>query len=392
MRLFIYALGSVPVELLFSDSRRIRSDETHVDDWIPCGVTAEKFAGECFLHLEQEGFTFQQSKDSGTYEFLLLSPPYPQAAQFTLSCHTEKTNGKEDFRVKRLTPSTYESPASSESKMYILINQSLGLDYRRGALFAATRIDNNKVFLRYVDSLRLWWIEDTKSTSPTEESPRDICFGQSASSQHKFILERSSQPTPLCFPRPQTAEQYFPRLDILLWNVLPLIERYISQFTWEFWITLSGNSKIAFVAALMQSFLARWLFEKILRSVGHRAWIATYGQSWTPHGRWRWFWGYMNFHSPVAFKTYAKFVASVSFVACVLAKSYSGLMAITLYWLPLFDRKQLLNLYIWLFLNKLLDVLALSLTQSLILYFILYILIQGLMELKFDERRDGVEE
>lgn len=142
-------------------------------------------------------------------------------------------------------------------------------------------------------------------------------------------------------------------------NGLPLIEHYISYRAWPLWNKFFGSdgvsvtsSKRAFVAALLQGFLTRWAVERALHYIGHRAWLATYGQNWTPHGRWKWFWKYMNFQSPVSFKSYAKALATAAFVVSVMANQYAGVLAVSLYWLVILNRRHLANLYVWAVLYK----------------------------------------
>ena len=352
MRLFIYALGSVPVELLYSNCGRIGGDAIQVDGWIPCEVAAEKFSGEHLLHLGQEGFTFRRSEDSPPYEFFLLTPPYPRTARFSISCHDKRTEEKMDFRVEALSTRTHKSPTRSEGKVYILIDRYLRPNHPRGAQFLVTRIDNEKVFLQYIRPLRLWKTNDIQLSSTMEENLEDRCFILPAAPQQKFILERSSSPQASGFPRPQNPDQYFPRLDVIIFNVCPAIQLYISSFTWVLWNRLFKNGKIATAAFLLEASSYPWLFEWALRSMSHRAWIATYGRSWTPHGPWKWFWRCMNFQSPISYKAYAKALATFSFIACVLTNNYWGMLSVSIYWLPLFERKQLGLLYLWALLFK----------------------------------------
>lgn len=336
MRSFIYALGSVPVELLYSNCDRIGGDAIQVDGWIPCEVAAEKFSGKHLLQLGQEGFTFQRSEDSPPYEFFLLLPPYPRSARFSLSCHDKRTDEKIDFRVEALSTSTHESPTSSEANVCILINRSLGPNHLRGAQFLVTRIDNEKVFLQYTHPLRLWITDDTQLSSTMEENLGDTFLARPAAPQQRFILERSSSPRDFGFPRPQNPDQYSPRLDFLIFNVYPMIGLYMNYLTSILWNRLFKSGKIAFAALLLEVFLRLWLLEWALHSMSHRAWMATHWQSWTPHGPWKWFWRYMNFQSPISFKAYAKALATVSFVASVLTNNYWGMLAVSCYWLRFF--------------------------------------------------------
>jgi hypothetical protein len=168
----------------------------------------------------------------------------------------------------------------------------------------------------------------------------------------RFILERASSPQASGFIRPQNPDQYSARLDVLLFNVCCLIGLYMRSLTWILWNRLFKNSKIAIAASFLEAFLEPWLFEWALHSISHRAWIATYGRSWTPHGPWKWFWRYINFQSPISSKAYSKALDVFSFVACVLTYNYWGMFSISIYWLPLFESRQLGLLYVWALLYK----------------------------------------
>ena len=359
MRLFIYALGSVPVELLYTDCTRIGGDATQVDGWIPNEVAAENLSGEHLLQLGKEGFIFERSQGSPPYEFFLLHPPYPRTTRFSLSSQDKRTNNRPVFVVEALGTKTHQAAIGCEAKEYILINRVLGPTQLRGAHFQVTRTENEKIFLRYLGSLRLWESDGIPLSSAASCNPGDTFFITPAAPQQRFILERSFSTLASSVPRPQMPEQYQPRVDFLIFNIYPLIDQYVNSHTWVLWNRLFKTdgialttSPLAVLASLLEACLRRWILHRVLYSMTFRAWIATYEQSWTPHGRWKWLWAYMNFQSPVSFKTYAKASATVSFVVCVLTANHAGMMAVSLYWLQFYERKQLGQLYVWALMYK----------------------------------------
>ena len=346
MRLLIYALGSVPVELLYSDCNRIGARIVKVDGWIPREVVTERFSGEHLLHLGPAGFTFQRRQESTPYEFIFLAPSCPRTGRYSLFHWDEDARECTHHRVEVLSKTQDRSTFRSNTRMCILIDRSLGEDRLRGAQFVLTRIDHEKVFIHYVHSIKLSRTDEKYSSSARQANPRDTFFGKSAGPQLEFILERSF-PQMVDLPRPQNPEQYTARLDLLKFNAVPLIQYPISYYSWNFWSWILPSTKLAFAVLLLEMSLSQWLLIWTLNSIGHRAWTTTYGASWTPEGPWKWFWKYMNFHSPISQKTYAKTGSAISFVVCVLTDNYSGMMAIAIYWLVLYERKELGVLYAW---------------------------------------------
>lgn len=354
MRVLIYALGCVPVELLYSDCHRIGDDTVKVDGWIPCEVVTETFSGEHLLNLGPAGFTFQRTQESTPYEFILLAPSCPRTGRYSFFHRNKQDHHWTHFRVEVLSKTLNTSMFSSKTRMCILIDRSLGEDRLRGAQFVLTRVDHKKVFIHYVYSIKLSKTHEQYSSSARQAHPRDKFFGKSAGPQLEFILERSF-PQMVDLPRPQNPEQYTARLDLVKFNVLPLVHYCINYYSWNFWSWVLPNTKLALVVLWLETPITQWLLLTMLNSISHRAWVTTYAGNWTPHGPWKWFWKYMNFHSPISHKTYAKTGATISFVMCVLTDKYSGMMAVSLYWLVLYERKELGVLWAWALLYNVLE-------------------------------------
>ena len=348
MRVLIYALGHVPLELLFSDCERLGGGAIQTDGWIPSEVVRQEFLGEQFLQLESEGFTFHCKDKSYACEFFLFSSRSTWLSRFYLDCYEKGSKEKLKFQAEALSREPdhdSSTPTQTQTDGCMLIDQSPGPDNVRGAQFLVTRIDNDKVFLKYVCPLRLRRIEDTSSDPGRDNSLETLNIIRSTP-QLKFVLERSSRKVDID-PRPQNPEQYHNRIDFFIGWVIPWFNKIISPFTFMLWQKVFPNTWLAVLAASTEGYIRLLLIERALHWLCYRWWVSTYSQTWTIKGPWRWLERYMNFAGPISVKTAGKAVSTVAFVLCVLTNQFAGLMSVTLYWLMLFDRKMLGQLWTW---------------------------------------------
>ena len=78
----------------------------------------------------------------------------------------------------------------------------------------------------------------------------------------------------------------------------------------------------------------------------HTAWMATYRPNWDPNGRWKLFWKVSNWEPPVPFTTMMKLLCNVVFSLSFTFGYWSRVVLVTLYWLPLYNKEELLGMYV----------------------------------------------
>ena len=63
-------------------------------------------------------------------------------------------------------------------------------------------------------------------------------------------------------------------------------------------------------------------------------------------GRWKLFWKVSNWEPPVPFTTIMKWFCRVMFSLYITTGMWTGVGIITCYWMPLYDRQELLGMYV----------------------------------------------
>ncbi|PQE09588.1 het domain protein [Rutstroemia sp. NJR-2017a WRK4] len=338
MKQLFYGLESLPAELLFSDCARLGT--CAVDSWIPHEITHEIFEGTHTLKLDQAGFTFETKKGAEALKFYLLSSAQ-RSNGFRLLLPDLKDAKGPKYDVKALQKSDNEQPAAPTSVWCIVVDNEPA---ERGARFVVNRVVGNKYFLHYDCPLRLTKTDDLKSPSDSGQKLKHEIGAVRLSGD--FIIERSHEPQDLSISRPQNPEKYSDRLIVItqaVCGVLTFVERYLMRALWG---DENSMSTIFYILYGLYSFKKRLWVEEALRGFVHHAWMATYQPDWSPHGRWKWFWKLSNWEPPVAFSTMNKWMCTFVFFASFLMRNWTGVLTVTLYWLPLFDKQELANMYV----------------------------------------------
>ncbi len=337
MKQLFYGIESLPTELLFSDCARLGT--CTVDAWIPREIAPESFEGRHTLKLGSAGFTFKTSKSAQALKFYLLSSTH-RSDRFRLLLPYQRDAKNHKYNVKALQRSNDEQPATPTSLLCIVVDKE---PPERGARFVVTRVVGNKYFLHFDCTLRLTKINDSENISDTRQDPKHECGAVSLSGD--FIIERSYEPQDLSISRPQNAEQYSDRLVVIcqaICGTLSLGERYLMRAIWG---DENSMSTLFYIFYGLYSFKQRQWVEGAINAFVHRAWMATYQPDWDPHGPWKWFWKLSNWEPPIPFRTLMKWWCSLSFFNHFQTKYWSGVALVTLYWLPLFSKQELMNMY-----------------------------------------------
>lgn len=340
-KLLFYGLGTLPVELLFSECARLGCCE--MDSWIPREIVPETFSGEHVLRLGSEGSTFHQQKGDKPLKFFSISRSVVWQDQVLLSVSDGTEDAERCYVVKAVTSSTGQSPARSKNGWYLLFEDNSSDP--RAARFMISRRNGNRVFLHFDCSLRLSRrYDDTPET--TEQLPSYTCIARPADSQEEFIIEKSSTPQSLSTPRPQNPEQYSDRLDVIsevLCSGLDYVERYIMS-----WLLgdIMDKSWLVFIAYGVFVFMQRGWVDRALHAFVHRAWFETYSPTWSPNGPWKWFWKLSNYEPPIPFMKMMKYFCRFAFFFSLLLGFYGGMVLVSLYWYIIFPKRELANMYI----------------------------------------------
>ena len=338
MKHLFYGLESLPTELLFSACARL--GQCTVDAWIPREIAPERFGGEHTLKLGSTGFTFETKKGAQPLRFYMLQSAR-QSKRFRLLLPTRKGAEGPRYNVEALQRSNGEQSAASTRRWCIVIDNE---SPERGARFVVNRISGNKYFLRFDCPLRLTKIEDSVSPDDAQEDHRPEC--STVGMHGDFILERSYDPQDLRISRPQNPEQYGDRLLVIsqaINDIIDLGERYLMRKIWGAENSFSTLFYVFYVLYICKK--QDWV-KNALTAFVHRAWMATYQPDWDANGPWKWFWKLSNWEPPVPFKKLMKWWLYFNFLLHFEANSWSGMVRVTLYWLPLFPARELMNLYV----------------------------------------------
>jgi hypothetical protein len=338
MKQLFYGLESLPAELLFSDCARLGT--CAVDSWIPREIAHEIFEGKHTLKLDSAGFTIETKKGSQALKFYLLSSAQ-RSDCFRLLLPDLKDAKGPKYDVEALQKSNDKQPAAPTSVWCMLVDNE---PTERGARFVVNRVVGNKYFLHFDCPLRFTKIDDSKSPSDSEQDLKHEIGAVSLSGD--FIIERSHEPQDLSISRPQNPEQYSDRLIVITQAVCEALtfgERYLMRALWSDENSMSTTFNICYGLYIYKKHL--WI-EKALSGFVHRAWMATYQPDWSPHGRWKWFWKLSNWEPPVAITNMYKLMCTLLFYRDFLTRNWPGVLAVTLYWLQLFDKQELANMYV----------------------------------------------
>jgi hypothetical protein len=178
MKLLFYGLGTLPVELLFSECARLGCCE--MDSWIPREIVPETFFGKHVLRLGSEGFTFHQPKGDEPLKFFSISRSVVWLDQVLLSVSDRPEDAERCYVVKAAMSSTGQSPTSSENGWCILFEDDSSDP--RAVRFMISRRNGNKVFLHFDCPLRLSR-RHNGTPETTEQLPSYTCIARPADSQ-----------------------------------------------------------------------------------------------------------------------------------------------------------------------------------------------------------------
>ncbi|KAK4222930.1 hypothetical protein QBC38DRAFT_512675 [Podospora fimiseda] len=345
MKILVYSVGKLPVELLFSDCPRLGSCVT--DSWIPLEVTPENFTGDHVLRLGKDGFTVQRensSKERLKLYTISRSFVWKPDVPMILNVSDMPDDEDEQYLVKGVHGSPVLSPHDLKNGWVILIEPD---EYNpRAARFAINRRAGHKLFLHFDCPLKLSRI-DKDGPEQNDEEPTQTCIARRADFITDFIIERSQLTGDyLSMARPQNPQQFSTRIMVTsqwIYFGLGYLERQFLR-----WMFGDENkmSRLFYAAYFLYKTAQLPWIERCLVELGHSAWIKTFSPTWTPTGRWKWFWKLSNYEPPVPFMTINKFFLKAMFSVCVMFGSYTGLAMISLYWVVPYPVAELVSMYI----------------------------------------------
>jgi hypothetical protein len=339
MKQLFYGLESLPAELLFSDCARL--GQCTVDAWIPREIVPVTFENQHTLRLSSAGFTFETMKGAPALKFYLLSSAH-RSSSFRLQLPSQKdAKPRLTYNVEEVQRSNDEQPSAPTGLWCIVVDEQ---PPERGARFAVSRVVGDKYFLHFDCPLRLAKIDDAEDPSDAQQEPKNECGAVNLNGD--FIIERSYEPRDLSISRPQNPEQYSDRLIIigsLIVDALNLGERRLVRALWG---DENSMSTLFYICWCLYNFQKIQWVHKALTMFVHRAWMATYRPDWNPNGPWKWFWKLSNWKPPIPFRTLMKWFCSFTFFIHFYTNNWSGVTMVTLQWLPLFPKEELMNMYV----------------------------------------------
>ena len=338
MKQLFYGLESLPTELLFSDCAR--PSPCTVDAWIPREIAPESFEGKHTLKLGSAGFTFDTRKGAQALKFYLLSSAN-RLDRFRLLLPDQEDARSLKYNVEALQRSDDEQTTAPTRVCCMVINDG---SPERGARFVVNRVVGNKYFLHFDCPLRLTEMDDSESSSDAQQDPTHECGAVRLNGD--FIIERNHESQDLSISRPQNPEQYSDRLIVVgnsISDTLSLGEGYLIRTIWG---DVNAMSKPIFIFYCVWCYKKRRWVEQALHAFMHRAWMATYQRDWDPNGPWKWFWKLSNWEPPILFETLMQWWCSFVFFLNFQTGSWSQVVVVTLYWLPLFPKRQLMRMYV----------------------------------------------
>ncbi|KAH8722798.1 hypothetical protein GQ44DRAFT_346051 [Phaeosphaeriaceae sp. PMI808] len=336
MKLLFYGLGTVPVELLFSDCARIGC--CNVDAWIPKEIVPEHFQGKHTLKLASDGFIFQQQEDSELAKFFLF-PMKTEICEFmAVSLPGVSKDLMTEYLVTALRRGGEEPPVTSQSGWCILLDVKtdiLNIDttISRGARFIITRTIGKKFYLHFDCPIRLVKTQVPRLTT--------TLTAQRPGPQAKFVIEKSTTPQILGISRPQNPKQILVRIMAMVGIIhgfvtsfeKPFLEPYVNM------ILPTTLLRVTF-RVVLSHYEIRWI-KQLLMAIGHHAWFATYQPTWRANGRWRPFWYLFNYAPPIPFSTLMKYFCQAVLVLLLKKEVYSGACIIAGYWLQFYPFREL---------------------------------------------------
>jgi hypothetical protein len=341
MKLLFYGLGTLPIELLFSESVRLGCCE--VDSWIPRDIVPGAFVGDHVLRLGAEGFTFHQQRGNKPVKFFLVSRSAVWQDQVLLSVTGRTEEAERHYVVRAAVPSTAQPPANSKNGWCILFETKSSDP--RAARFMISRRKGNKVFLHFDCPLRLCRIHGDTSRATTQ-LPSYTCIARPADSQEEFIIEKSSTSQTLSMARPQNPTQYSDRLDF----ITQALHFGFGYTEWRIMGWLLGDTMnknwLILIAYGVFHFMQRGWIEQALHAFVHRAWSETYSTTWSPNGSWKWFWKLSNYEPPIPFMAMTKYLYRFTFTISLLADFYGGVFIVSLYWYVCSETREMADMYV----------------------------------------------
>lgn len=354
MKLLVYSLGELPIELLFSECPRMGCRQT--DSWIPLEVVPESFLGEYVLKLSRDGFSFHRKKASQAPLQLYnvsRSVVWHRVGQTVLTVSDRPGDEERRYLVKAVPNTTESQQTLISQKGWLILFEEHSID-PRAARFIISRIIGNKVFLHFDSPMQLVRIYDDSPESKTiDQASSHNCIARRADSAEEFIIERSP-PTPesLSLARPQNPAQYSDRIDVVVQLVyfgLGYLERWILRRIFGDENNIGWPISVTF--CLFKTIQMTWI-ERVLHTVTHRAWLKTYSPTWKPTGVWKWFWKISNYEPPIPFMTINKFICQVVFNVSFIYGHWHGVVMVSLYWVVPYPKEELFSMYVISFLGR----------------------------------------
>lgn len=347
MKLLVYSLGNIPVELLFTECSRL-GNPCEIDSWIPTEVAPVSFEGNHTLRLDGAGFNFHSSKNDDPLKFYFVSRSATWESDVLLNISDEPDEEEQRYIVRPNSKSSGKLPPNCRNGWCILLEGTWPVTGLRGARFAVVDRVGNKVFLNFDCTLSLSAAnEDDAGHSASLSS----YIGRPADSSRRFVLKRSEvNPESLSMARPQNPRQYSDRLIVVeqfLYFGLGFLERRVLEHFFgdldpiigDHWITVG-------IPYMIYNLKKHHWIEVALRAIVHRAWLATYSPDWDPNGPWRWFWKVFNFEPWIPFSEINKILCRLLFTLYMASGFWAGVGQITIYWSVVYPVNELIGMYI----------------------------------------------
>jgi hypothetical protein len=160
MKAILFSLDQLPISLLYINTpkyrkRRDAQPDSGKNRWIPLAPSHERLDRATSMTFTEEGFLLDANYNHSTL-VCVLGPGTPRSQRFRLPSIAKTSSESEVeqvYWIEALLPAEDDLPETPEGASYIILENE-ARNHIRGARLLVSRVDGEKIFLRYDCALR----------------------------------------------------------------------------------------------------------------------------------------------------------------------------------------------------------------------------------------------